>query len=124
MVSRIGSVRNSVYRADTLLREATAKIDQAMRETERTTQALAAIVGAAHTQKVQVKWITFTAAAALAVGLLISPFLARLLPFGFDGRVAAFIMQADRWNAGAALMQAQSPQGWRDLRVRGGAAGD
>jgi Family of unknown function (DUF6118) len=104
---------------NTLLREATAKIDQAMRETERTTQALASIVGAAHTQEVHVKWIKFTAAAALIVGLLVSPVLARLLPFGLDGRVAASIMNADRWNAGAALMQAQSPQAWRTLMDAG-----
>jgi hypothetical protein len=52
---------------------------------------------------------------ALIVGLIISPVLARTLPFGLDGEVAAFIMQADRWNAGATLMQAQSPDAWRDL---------
>jgi Family of unknown function (DUF6118) len=39
------------------------------------------------------------------------------LPFGLDGRLAAFILQADRWNAGAALMQAQSPEAWRDLEA-------
>jgi Family of unknown function (DUF6118) len=64
------------------------------------------------------------AAAALLAGLLVSPFLARLLPFGFDGRVAAFIMNADRWNAGAALMQAQSPEAWRVLMDAGKLAGD
>jgi hypothetical protein len=29
-----------------------------------------------------------------------------------DGRLAATIMGADRWNAGVALMAAQSPQAW------------
>jgi hypothetical protein len=29
--------------------------------------------------------------------------------------VAAFIMKADRWHAGGALMAAQSPEAWRDL---------
>jgi hypothetical protein len=52
---------------------------------------------------------------ALVVGLVLSPFLARLWPFGLDGRMAATIMGADRWNAGAALMAAQSPEAWRDL---------
>ena len=37
------------------------------------------------------------------------------LPFGLDGRMASTIMGADRWNAGAALMAAQSPEAWRDL---------
>jgi hypothetical protein len=31
--------------------------------------------------------------------------------------VAAFILHADRWNAGAALMEAQSPVTWRVLMV-------
>ena len=29
--------------------------------------------------------------------------------------MAAIIMKADRWNAGIALMQAGSPDGWRGL---------
>jgi hypothetical protein len=98
-----------------LMREAATKLDQAMRETERTTQALSAIVGAARTQGQQIQWLKIIAAAALALGLILSPFLARLLPFGLDGRIAAAIMAADRWNAGAALMAAQSPEGWREL---------
>jgi Family of unknown function (DUF6118) len=40
---------------------------------------------------------------------------ARVLPFGWDGHVAAFIMNADRWEAGTALMQAQNPKAWRGL---------
>jgi hypothetical protein len=57
------------------------------------------------------------AAIALVVGLGMSPFLARLLPFGIDGRIAATIMGTDRWSAGAALMAAQSPEAWRDLKA-------
>ena len=56
---------------------------------------------------------------ALLVGLLISPLFARLLPFGLDGWVAAFILHTDRWNAGAALMQAQNPEAWRVLMGTG-----
>jgi hypothetical protein len=98
-----------------LMREAATKLDQAMRETERTTQALAALVGAVRTQGQQNRWLKITAGTALTLGLILAPFLARLLPFGLDGRIAAAIMAADRWNAGAALMAAQSPEGWREL---------
>jgi Family of unknown function (DUF6118) len=52
---------------------------------------------------------------ALLVGILISPLLASWLPLGGDSRVAAFIMQADRWRAGGALMEAASPGVWHDL---------
>ena len=97
------------------MREAVNQLDQARRESERTIQALAQIIGSARTQDRQFKWVAATAAAALIVGLILSPFLALLLPFGLDGRMAATIMGADRWNAGAALMAAQSPEAWRDL---------
>jgi hypothetical protein len=40
---------------------------------------------------------------------------ARVVPFGWDGQVAAFIMNADRWNAGTKLMQTHHPEAWRDL---------
>ncbi len=58
-----------------------------------------------------------TAAVALAGGIIVSPLLARLLPFGIDGRIAAMIMGADRWNAGAALMAAQRPEAWRNIEA-------
>jgi uncharacterized protein DUF6118 len=52
-------------------------------------------------------------------GLLISPVLARALPFGWDGQVAALIMNSDRWDAGSALMKAQSPEAWNVLMAAG-----
>ena len=39
----------------------------------------------------------------------------RAQPVGWDGHVAAFIMNADRWGAGTALMQAGNPEAWRGL---------
>ena len=46
----------------------------------------------------------------MLLGLLISPPFARLLPFGLDGRVAPFILHADRWNAGRRV-NAGTPSG-------------
>ena len=99
------------------MREAVNQLDQARRDSERMIHDLAEIIGSARTQDRQLKWVAITAAVALAGGLLVSPFLARLSPFGWDGRIAATIMGADRWTAGAALMAAQSPQAWRDLEA-------
>ncbi len=99
------------------MREAVNQLEQARRDSERTTQALAQIMGLARTQHRQLQWVTITAAITFAIGLILSPFLGRLLPFGIDGRMAATIMGADRWNAGAALMAAQSPEAWRDLEA-------
>ena len=67
------------------------------------------------TQDEQRGWLLWAAAGALAVGLLVSPLIASLLPFGGAGAVAALIMRADRWNAGTALMQAGNPDGWRGV---------
>ncbi len=99
------------------MREAANQLDQARRESERMIHDLAQIIGSARTQDRQFKWVAITAAVALAGGIIVSPFLGRLLPSGIDGRMAATIMGADRWHAGAALMAAQSPQAWRDLEA-------
>ena len=49
------------------------------------------------------------------VGLIVSPLIAGLLPFGLDGRVAALVMKEDRWHAGMSLMEAGNPDGWRGV---------
>jgi hypothetical protein len=76
---------------------------------------LAAMIGTMRGQWKQWEWLGWTGIAAFFLGLLISPMFARVLPFGWDGHVAAFIMNADRWDAGSALMQAQNPEAWRGL---------
>ncbi len=63
----------------------------------------------------QWEWLAITAATALVVGLVLSPFAARLLPFGWDAGVAASIMHTDRWHAGQALMKSSNPAGWATL---------
>ena len=64
--------------------------------------------------------LLWTGDIAVLLGLLAAPIFAQLLPFGWDGEVAAFIMRADRWRARGALMEAASPGVWSD-RVGGGA---
>lgn len=63
----------------------------------------------------QWEWIGITAAVALMIGLLLSPSVARLLPFGWDAGVAAIIMHTDRWNAGQEIMKYANPAGWAML---------
>ena len=96
----------------TVMQESASRLDLATNE-------LTAIIGSARAQEQQTKWVVVTAATALVIGLLLSPILARLLPFGLDGRVAALVMGADRWQAGLALMKAQSEPAWRDLALAG-----
>jgi hypothetical protein len=55
------------------------------------------------------------AGAGLITGTLFTLFLPRLLPGSVDMAVAATLLNTDRWNAGATLMQSESPEGWRNL---------
>jgi hypothetical protein len=98
-----------------LMREAAQKLDRAAQDAERERHQLAGLIGAVRKQDRQVRALCWTGCIALAVGLLASPFVAGALPFGGDSAVAAVIMQANRWNAGIALMQAASPDGWRGV---------
>jgi hypothetical protein len=104
-----------VAAGEELMHNVVQKLDNAAAAVVAEQRELAGLIGSARGLREQRESLVWTGAVALLLGLLISPVFARFLPFGLDGRVAAFIMQANRWNAGAALMQAQSPQGWRDL---------
>jgi hypothetical protein len=76
---------------------------------------LAAMIGTMRGQWKQWERLGWAGITAFFLGLLISPMFARVLPFGWDGHVAAFILNADRWGAGSALMQAGNPASWRGL---------
>ena len=103
----------------TVMQESASRLDLATHAVRGHANELTAIIGSARAQEQQTKWVVVTAATALVIGLLLSPILARLLPFGLDGRVAALVMGADRWQAGLALMKAQSEPAWRDLALAG-----
>lgn len=98
-----------------LMNQAAGRIDQAADAFKREQQNLAGVIGTVRGQRKQREWLAITAAAVLVVGLLLSPFAARLLPFGWDAGVAATIMHTDRWNAGQALMKSTNPGGWATL---------
>ena len=98
-----------------LMSRAAGRIDQAADAFKREQQNLAGVIGTVRTQRKQMEWLAIIAGAALVAGLLLSPFAARLLPFGWDAGVAATILHADRWSAGQALMKSTNPTGWATL---------
>jgi hypothetical protein len=98
-----------------LMREAAEKMYSVTTAAEQERQALERIIGSARAQHKQLKWLAWTGGVALLVGLLASPILARLLPFGWNEGVAASILNTDRWNAGIALMRSTNPSGWDTL---------
>jgi hypothetical protein len=98
-----------------LMSRAAGRIDAAAEGFKREQQNLASVIGTLRGQRKQREWLAMAVAAALVVGLLLSPFAARLLPFGWDAGVAATILHTDRWNAGQALMKSADPAGWATL---------
>jgi hypothetical protein len=98
-----------------LMRGAAEKMYSATTAAERERQALERIIGSVRTRDKQLRWLAWTGGVALLLGLLLSPFAARLLPFGWDEGVAASILNTDRWNAGQDLMKSTNPSGWDKL---------
>lgn len=98
-----------------LMHKSVRELEGAMAAAVAERRELAAMIGTMRGQWKQWEWLGWTAIGAFFLGLLISPMFARVLPFGWDGQVAAFIMNGDRWNAGIQLMQAHHPEAWRDL---------
>lgn len=106
----------SIARAGSnLVREAAQRLDRAAQSIEDERGRLAGIVGQAWAQDRQFKLICWTAGIAVAVGLVLSPLIVSLLPFGLNTRIAALVMRDDRWAAGEALMRAGNPAGWARL---------
>jgi Family of unknown function (DUF6118) len=100
---------------ESLMLKSVRELDSAKVAAMEERRELAAMIGTMRGQWKQWEWLGWTGIGALFLGLLISPMFARVLPFGWDGHVAAFIMNANRWQAGGALMEAASPDAWRDL---------
>lgn len=98
-----------------VMRDAVFQLERAAQWAGRVQRELAALVGTARERGQQWKALLITGAAAFFVGLMASPFIARGLPFGLQTGVAAAVMGVNRWEAGSALMGAESPEAWRDL---------
>lgn len=67
----------------------------------------------ARERRTQDFWLAGTAAVFLVLGALLMLFLPRILPFDAGSQVAAAVMGKSRWDAGAAIMQAANPDGWK-----------
>jgi Family of unknown function (DUF6118) len=102
-----------------LMHKSVRELDSAKVAAVAERRELAAMIGTMRGQWKQWEWLAWTGGATFILGLLISPVFARVLPFGWEGHIAAFIMNADRWDAGSALMKAQSPEAWNVLMAAG-----
>ncbi len=98
-----------------MLREATQKFERAAQEADRERYNLSQMIGTVKAKRQEWRDLLWTAGVMLAIGLFVSPFIAGLLPFGLNTRVAALVMMRDRWDAGEALMEAGNPPGWAQI---------
>ena len=98
-----------------LMSRSGGRIDAAAEAFKREQQNLAGVIGAVRDQRTQRQHLAWMFAGTVVVSVLILPFLARALPFGWNENLAAFLLQADRWNAGQALMKSTNPGGWAVL---------
>ena len=76
-----------------LMREAAQKLDRAAQDAERERHQLASLIGTVRKQDEQRNWLLWAASGALVVGLLVSPFVAGVLPFGGDMRHGSWYPQ-------------------------------
>jgi Family of unknown function (DUF6118) len=116
---RMSAVRyqQTIVNAGTMLiEEAARRVHDSSRGVSEQASLLAQSIGIARTKHQQIKLLAGSAGAALLIGVLLSPFLARLLPFGLDEHIAALVLHQDRWDAGGQLMAADNPHGYRVLR--------
>jgi len=98
-----------------LMNEVAQKYDRARQDAERERHQLAGMIGTLRGKRDQVFWLAAVFVGTFVFTLFASPVLLGELPFGWNTNAAATVMQADRWDAGSALMQAASPQGWQNL---------
>jgi hypothetical protein len=97
------------------LNTAVGKLNTAVGQVEEKRDQLAHLVDGAHTRQSQIQRLWWTGGIALIVGLLLSPIVSGVLPFGVNTRVAALVMEMNRVDAGMALVRAANPQDWNNL---------
>ena len=108
--------RQTIENAGTaLVQESARRVQEASWSVAAEAKRLEVIIGTARTKRRQLEVLASVAGAALLIGILLSPFLARLLPFGLDENIAAVVLHADRWEAGARLMASANPDSYRTL---------
>jgi Family of unknown function (DUF6118) len=98
----------------TVMSEAGQKLDNAALDHDRARGELVDMVGTLRGRGQQRRALCWTGGVALVVGVILSPFVAGVLPFGLNTRVAALVMTTDRWDAGWALLRAGDSAGWQD----------
>lgn len=98
-----------------LVRTALQGLERQAADLERIGQGLTWRLEGARERRDQNRWLVSAGAGAFVVGVLATLFMPLTLPGPIGRFVASTALGADQWNAGAALMQSGSPEGWQAL---------
>ncbi len=85
------------------------EFEEVKRDLVREAHDLAGYTKSARDRKAQNINLWLVGLCGLVLGFLLTMVVPRFLPFDMDSRIAAAIMQKDRWNAGYDLMHAYNP---------------
>ena len=99
----------------TLVREAVQKFDRAAQDADRERYNLSQMIGTLATKEQRQRFWAIILPAVFLLGFTAFPFVMRAMPFGLNSATAAVIMNANRWDAGMALMRSGNPDGWAQL---------
>jgi hypothetical protein len=95
-----------------LVQAAAQQFQNESRDFQRVARELADQTHSARDRRRQDWWLIGVGAASIILGILLTLFTPRLLPFSAAPRVASTVMGADPWNAGMSLMMFASPESW------------
>lgn len=96
-----------------LMRLAVESLEKDSRRLGSHAEQLSRLIGEVRDRRQQRNWLLGAVAGGLVAGLLVFPWIASALPFGWDSALAVSILgERDRWTAGWALVKADNPEGW------------
>ena len=98
-----------------VMSEAGKDLATAIQAHDRATNALEGMIGTLQGKRNQLFWLISIPVLVFFVTLFSSPILLQKIPFGWNTRAAATVMNNDRWDAGMALMQIANPAGWQNV---------
>lgn len=98
---------------ESLVKTAAQTLEQKAQRLESAARTFESLIVSAHNRRRETWYLAGVAGLFFAVGVLSLLLIPRLLPFDLDSQVAAAIMGKSRWDAGAEIMHAANPEGWK-----------
>lgn len=96
-----------------LVKTAVQQLERQAADLERIGRNLAGHVASARERRRQDWWLVGVGAGGLVLGILLTLFAPRILPFSAAPRVASIVMGDSAWRAGMSLMAFESPEAWQ-----------